>query len=387
MKRVFLIVLDSCGAGEMPDAAAFGDHDCNTLLRISKSEKFSAVNMCKLGLGNIDGLAFLGREPQPTAAVARMAERSRGKDTTIGHWEIAGLVSAEPLPTYPHGFPPEVLHTFREATGRGVLCNRPYSGTEVIKDFGEQHVKTGELIVYTSADSVFQIAAHEDVVPLETLYRYCEAARKILCGKHAVGRVIARPFAGSAPDFYRTKNRRDFSLTPPQETMLDAISAAGEDVIAVGKISDIFAGRGVTKAVHTHDNTEGMAAALSLADEDFEGLCFINLVDFDMLYGHRQDVDGYAAAFAAFDRFLPQFLQKMQKEDILLITADHGCDPGDDSTDHTREYTPLLLCGASIQPKNLGTRSTFSDIAATVTDWLGVPFAGAGESFLPQILR
>ena len=199
--------------------------------------------------------------------------------------------------------------------------------------------------------------------------------------------MIARPFAGSAPDFYRTKNRRDFSLTPPQETMLDAISAAGEDVIAVGKISDIFAGRGVTKAVHTHDNTEGMAAALSLADEDFEGLCFINLVDFDMLYGHRQDVDGYAAAFAAFDRFLPQFLQKMQKEDILLITADHGCDPGDDSTDHTREYTPLLLCGASIQPKNLGTRSTFSDIAATVTDWLGVPFAGAGESFLPQILR
>lgn len=387
MKRVFLIVLDSCGAGEMPDAAAFGDHDCNTLLRISKSEKFSAVNMCKLGLGNIDGLAFLGREPQPTAAVARMAERSRGKDTTIGHWEIAGLVSAEPLPTYPHGFPPEVLHTFREATGRGVLCNRPYSGTEVIKDFGEQHVKTGELIVYTSADSVFQIAAHEDVVPLETLYRYCEAARKILCGKHAVGRVIARPFAGSAPDFYRTKNRRDFSLTPPQETMLDAISAAGEDVIAVGKISDIFAGRGVTKAVHTHDNTEGMAAALSLADEDFEGLCFINLVDFDMLYGHRQDVDGYAAAFAAFDRFLPQFLQKMQKEDILLITADHGCDPGDDSTDHTREYTPLLLCGAPIQPTNLGTRSTFADIAATVTDWLGVPFAGAGESFLPQILR
>lgn len=387
MKRVFLIVLDSCGAGEMPDAAAFGDHDCNTLLRISKSEKFSAVNMCKLGLGNIDGLAFLGREPQPTAAVARMAERSRGKDTTIGHWEIAGLVSAEPLPTYPHGFPPEVLHTFREATGRGVLCNRPYSGTEVIKDFGEQHVKTGELIVYTSADSVFQIAAHEDVVPLETLYRYCEAARRILCGKHAVGRVIARPFAGSAPDFYRTKNRRDFSLTPPQETMLDAISAAGEDVIAVGKISDIFAGRGVTKAVHTHDNTEGMAAALSLADEDFEGLCFINLVDFDMLYGHRQDVDGYAAAFAAFDRFLPQFLSKMQKEDILLITADHGCDPGDDSTDHTREYTPLLLCGASIQPTNLGTRSTFADIAATVTDWLGVPFAGAGESFLPQILR
>ena len=387
MKRIFLIVLDSCGAGEMPDAAAFGDHDCNTLLRISKSEKFSAVNMCKLGLGNIDGLAFLGREPQPTAAVARMAERSRGKDTTIGHWEIAGLVSAEPLPTYPHGFPPEVLHAFREATGRGVLCDRPYSGTEVIKDFGEQHVKTGDLIVYTSADSVFQIAAHEDVVPLETLYRYCEAARKILCGKHAVGRVIARPFAGSAPDFYRTKNRRDFSLTPPRETMLDAISAAGKDVIAVGKISDIFAGRGVTKAVHTHDNTEGMAAALSLADEDFGGLCFINLVDFDMLYGHRQDVDGYAAAFAAFDRFLPQFLRKLQKEDILLITADHGCDPGDDSTDHTREYTPLLLCGASIQPKNLGTRSTFADIAATVTDYLGVPFAGAGESFLPQILR
>lgn len=387
MKRVFLIVLDSCGAGEMPDAAAFGDHDCNTLLRISKSEKFSAVNMCKLGLGNIDGLAFLGREPQPTAAFARMAERSRGKDTTIGHWEIAGVVSAEPLPTYPNGFPPAVIDAFRQATGRGVLCNRPYSGTEVIKDFGEQHVKTGDLIVYTSADSVFQIAAHEDVVPLETLYAYCEAARKILCGKHAVGRVIARPFAGSAPDFYRTKNRRDFSLAPPKETMLDAIERSGGDVIAVGKISDIFAGRGVTQAVHAHDNTEGMAAALTLADEDFFGLCFINLVDFDMLYGHRQDVDGYAAAFAAFDRFLPQFLKKMRKEDILLITADHGCDPGDDSTDHTREYTPLLLCGAPIQPTNLGTRSTFADIAATVTDYLGVPFAGAGESLLPQILR
>ena len=371
----------------MPDAAAFGDHDCNTLLRISKSKKFSAVNMCKLGLGDIDGLSFLGKEPQPTAAFARMAERSRGKDTTIGHWEIAGVVSAEPLPTYPGGFPPTVIDAFRQATGRGVLCNRPYSGTEVIRDFGEQHVKTGDLIVYTSADSVFQIAAHEDVVPLETLYAYCEAARKILCGKHAVGRVIARPFAGSAPDFYRTKNRRDFSLAPPKETMLDAIERAGGDVIAVGKISDIFAGRGVTRAVHAHDNTEGMAAALTLADEDFAGLCFINLVDFDMLYGHRQDVDGYAAAFAAFDRFLPQFLSKMQKEDILLITADHGCDPGDDSTDHTREYTPLLLCGAPIQPTNLGTRSTFADIAATVTDYLGVPFAGAGESFLPQILR
>ena len=387
MKRVFLIVLDSCGAGEMPDAAAFGDHDCNTLLRISKSEKFSAVNMCKLGLCNIDGLSFLGKEPQPTAAFARMAERSRGKDTTIGHWEIAGVVSAEPLPTYPNGFPPAVIDAFRQATGRGVLCNRPYSGTEVIKDFGEQHVKTGDLIVYTSADSVFQIAAHEDVVPLETLYAYCEAARKILCGKHAVGRVIARPFAGSAPDFYRTKNRRDFSLAPPKETMLDAIERSGGDVIAVGKISDIFAGRGVTQAVHAHDNTEGMAAALTLADEDFFGLCFINLVDFDMLYGHRQDVDGYAAAFAAFDRFLPQLLKKMRKEDILLITADHGCDPGDDSTDHTREYTPLLLCGAPIQPTNLGTRSTFADIAATVTDYLGVPFAGAGESLLPQILR
>lgn len=387
MKRVFLIVLDSCGAGEMPDAAAFGDHDCNTLLRISESEKFSAVNMCKLGLCNIDGLSFLGKEPQPTAAFARMAERSRGKDTTIGHWEIAGVVSAEPLPTYPNGFPPAVIDAFRQATGRGVLCNRPYSGTEVIKDFGEQHVKTGDLIVYTSADSVFQIAAHEDVVPLETLYAYCEAARKILCGKHAVGRVIARPFAGSAPDFYRTKNRRDFSLAPPKETMLDAIERSGGNVIAVGKISDIFAGRGVTRAVHAHDNTEGMAAALTLADEDFFGLCFINLVDFDMLYGHRQDVDGYAAAFAAFDRFLPQFLKKMRKEDILLITADHGCDPGDDSTDHTREYTPLLLCGAPIQPTNLGTRSTFADIAATVTDYLGVPFAGAGESLLPQILR
>ena len=385
MKRVFLIVLDSCGAGEMPDAAEFGDRNCNTLRRIAGSRRFCADHMRALGLGNIPGLSFLGRTDAPRAACARMAERSRGKDTTIGHWEIAGLISEKPLPTYPNGFPPSVLDAFCAATGRGVLCNKPYSGTDVIRDYGQRHLDTGDLIVYTSADSVFQIAAHERLVPPEQLYAYCRAAREILTGEHAVGRVIARPFVGEAPSFTRTPNRRDFSLEPPRNTMLDAITAAGKSVIAVGKIADIFVGRGISETALTHGNAEGMQAALSFAERDFCGLCFVNLVDFDMLYGHRQDVDGYAAAFAAFDAWLPQLLAKLRDDDLLLITADHGCDPGDNSTDHTREYTPLLLYGSKILPKNLGTRSTFADIAATVTDWLGVRFDGAGETLLPLI--
>lgn len=386
MKRVFLIVLDSCGAGEMPDAARFGDTGCHTLKRIAASPRFRADNLLQMGLGNIDGLSFLGEAPAPTAACARMAERSQGKDTTIGHWEIAGVISPAPLPTYPNGFPPEIIRAFSEATGRGVLCNRPYSGTEVIRDFGQRHMDTGDLIVYTSADSVFQIAAHEDTVPIEQLYDYCRMARDILTGPHAVGRVIARPFTGAFPDFKRTVNRRDFSLQPPKATMLDAIAGAGQTVIAVGKISDIFAGRGVTEWVPTHNNEEGMAAALQAAKREFEGLCFINLVDFDMLYGHRQDVDGYAAALTAFDGWLPSFLAELKPEDLLMITADHGCDPGDNSTDHTREYTPLLIIGDAVRPVNLGTRGTFADIAATVTDYLKAPFSGAGESLLPQIL-
>ena len=381
-KRAFIIVLDSCGAGALPDAADFGDFDCNTIKRISRSNRFDCTNTRKMGLGNIEGLEFLGSCESPSASHAKMTELSKGKDTTIGHWEIAGIISETPLPTYPHGFPEEILDRFSKETGRGVLCNAPYSGTDVIRDYGKEHIETGDLIVYTSADSVFQIAAHESVVPIETLYEYCRIARKILCGKHSVGRVIARPFEGEYPNFKRTANRRDFSLDPTGRTVLDAICDAGKTVYAIGKISDIFAGRGVTKSVLTHSNKEGMNEALAALDVDFEGLCFINLVDFDMIYGHRQDVDGYAGAFAEFDRWLPTFTEKMRDGDILIITADHGCDPGDSHTDHTREYTPLLMYGKSIQPKALGVRSSFADIAATVADYLGVDFDCSGTSML-----
>ena len=387
MKRVFLIVLDSCGIGQLPDAANFGDHDCHTMRRISASSKYCAENLLKMGLGNIDGQDYLPATDAPTAAVARLAERSMGKDTTIGHWEIAGVISPKPLPTYPDGFPAEVLEAFSAATGRGVLCNKPYSGTEVIADYGAEHVRTGDLIVYTSADSVFQIAAHEDVVPLETLYEYCRMAREILRGEHGVGRVIARPFTGSDPDFKRTANRRDFSLEPPAATLLDAIAATGKTVWGVGKISDIFAAQGITRCDLTHGNGEGMEMGLKAVQTDFEGLCFINLVDFDMLYGHRQDVDGYAAALTAFDSWLPSFMEKMGEEDVLMITADHGCDPGDSHTDHTREYVPLVVYGAAVNPVNLGTRSTYADIAATVADYLEVPYDGAGDSLWPLIKK
>ncbi len=386
-KRVFLIVLDSCGIGEMPDAALFGDHDCHTLKRISGSPAFRFESMKKMGVGNIDGQDYLPGEPEPQAAVCRIAERSMGKDTTIGHWEIAGVVSPSPLPTYPNGFPPEVLEEFERLTGRGVLCNLPYSGTDVIRDYGEEHMKTGKLIVYTSADSVFQIAAHEEVVPLEELYDCCRKARGMLTGKHAVGRVIARPFVGEPGNFRRTSNRHDFSLEPPKKTLLDALKEEGKTVYAIGKINDIFAGQGVTDKVYTHGNTEGMELTLGALDRDFEGLCFTNLVDFDMLYGHRQDVDGYAAAFAEFDRWLPSFTEKMREDDVLFITADHGCDPGDSHTDHSREHIPLVVYGNNIAPVNLGTRRGFCDIAATIAEYLGIGYRGDGASFLSQIRR
>lgn len=386
-RRVFLIVLDSCGIGEMPDAHEFGDKNCNTLKRISKSKQFSCNNTAKMGLGSIDGCDYLPKESNPTAAVGRLAEMSRGKDTTIGHWEIAGVISSKPMPTYPNGFPDEIIEEFSKQTGRGVLCNKPYSGTEVIKDYGTEHIKTGDLIVYTSADSVFQIAAHEEIIPVDTLYEYCKIARKILCGEHAVGRVIARPFNTVNGEFKRTANRHDFSLEPPEKTMLDAISQSGKTVYAVGKIYDIFAGCGITEHVFTHSNAEGMQKALEALDKDFEGLCFVNFVDFDMLYGHRQDIDGYANAFAEFDTWIPLFIQNMKQDDILIITADHGCDPGDESTDHSREYVPLIIYGENIKPINLGTMRTFADISATVTDYLGVPFNAVGKSHLKEILR
>jgi phosphopentomutase len=386
MKRLFLIVLDSVGIGALPDAEKFGDAGADTMRRISKNENFSVPNLLRLGLGNIEGLSYLGAAEAPLAAYGRCEEKSKGKDTTVGHWEIAGLVSQNPLPTYPEGFPEEVISAFTEATGRAVICNKPYSGTDVIRDYGQEHLATGALIVYTSGDSVFQIAAHESIVPTETLYEYCRAARKILSGKHGVGRVIARPFAGEAGDFYRTADRRDFSLEPHGETLLDALSSAGLDVISVGKISDIFAGRGITEAMHSHGNEECMEAALELAERDFCGLCFINLVDFDMVYGHRNDVDGYAKAISRFDSMLSEITAKLKDDDVLIITADHGCDPSFPGTDHTRECIPLFVYGNGIKPINLGTLKSFSDIAASICDMLGVSYECQGESFADNIM-
>ena len=387
MKRVFLIVLDSCGAGALPDAARFGDAGVNTLRSCAATGGLHIPNLIQAGIGNIDGLEFLGTTPTPTAAVARVAEQSMGKDTTIGHWEIAGLVSESPLPTYPNGFPEEVLAPLRAATGRSVLANAPWSGTEVIEAFGDEHVRTGDLIVYTSADSVFQIAAHEEVIPLEQLYEYCRIARAQLQGRHGVGRVIARPFVGSSGSYTRTANRHDYSLAPPGKTLPDAVQEAGLDSIGIGKIYDIFAGRGITEYVYQKNNAQGMANITDYARKDFHGLCFVNLVDFDMLFGHRRDAEGYANALSEFDAWLGDFLPKLGREDAVVITADHGCDPAYlATTDHTREYVPLLVLGQQIKPVNLGTRSSFADIGATVAQLLGVPLDTPGKSFANEIM-
>lgn len=383
MKRVFLIVLDSFGIGQMPDAEKFGDYGVDTLGTVSKSPYFSMPNMEKLGLFQIEGTSVESKVTDITGRVARMTEASMGKDTTIGHWEIAGIYSPTPLPTYPDGFPKEVLDAFKKATGRGVLCNKPYSGTEVIKAYGDEHVKTGDLIVYTSADSVFQIAAHEDVVPVEQLYEYCRMARKILTGKHGVGRVIARPFTGESGNYTRTPRRHDFSLEPPRDTILNILQAHGKDTIAVGKIFDIFAGSGISEHVYTSGNAEGIERTLEYLDKDFEGICFINLVDFDMLYGHRRDIDGYAKALSYFDGKLPEIMAKMRDEDVLMITADHGCDPGYlKTTDHTREYTPFVMYGKPVAPGNLGTRKTFADIGASVLQYFDIVPDFTGEGIL-----
>ena len=388
MKRIFLIVLDSCGVGAAPDSAAFGDIGVNTLRSCAASPKFSIPHLIEAGLGNLDGIDYLPKTDHPTAALARLQEASMGKYTTIGHWEIAGIVSPNPLPTYPQGFPQEVLEEFEKQTGRGVLCNLPYSGTDVIRDYGEEQKKTGKWIVYTSADSVFQVAANENWIPLEELYDACRKARAILRGKHGVGRVIARPYVGeSAGEFRRTSNRHDFSLEPPKQTMLDAIKAAGLDTLAVGKIYDIFAGQGTTEHIFNKSNADGMAHTDDYAARDFHGLCFVNLVDFDMQYGHRRDVDGYANALTEFDTWLGQFLPKLGDEDLVMITADHGCDPAyTATTDHTREYVPLVVLGKQVKPVNLGTRKSFADIAATVTELLNVPFETPSKSFAREIL-
>lgn len=379
-KRVILIVMDSFGIGAEPDADLFGDEGTNTLKSCTKSSSFSAMNLAGLGLFMIDGVESARIIPEmdvnPYGTYARLREKSMGKDTTIGHWEIAGLISPNPLPTFPNGFSKEVLDEFSKATGRGVLCNLPYSGTKVINDYGDEHMKTGDLIVYTSADSVFQIAAHESIVPCEKLYEYCRIARRILVGENGVGRVIARPFVGESGNYVRTSGRHDFSLEPPKDTMLDVLKKSGKDVIGVGKIHDIFAGIGLSEYTYTTGNEDGINKTIEYLKRDFDGLLFVNLVDYDMLYGHRRDIDGYAKAVAYFDGKLPEIMNLMKEDDLLLITADHGCDPGyDKTTDHTREYVPLLAyCKKenAIKKGNLGTRETFADIAKSVCTYLGI---------------
>ena len=382
MKRAIVIVLDSVGCGAAKDAANWGDAGCHTLRSAAKSEYFSMPNMKKLGYFNIEGMGIEGVE-NPTGDFARLQEISQGKDTTTGHWEMAGIISEHPMPTYPNGFPREVLDEFEKQTGRKAICNLPYSGTAVIEEYGDQHVETGDLIVYTSADSVFQIAAHEDVVPVETLYEYCRIARKILQGKHGVGRVIARPFVtnvnheknadGEIPKYLRTVRRHDFSLEPTDTTMMDVLKEKGFDVLSVGKIVDIFAERGITEYIRTEGNPDGINKTIDWMDKDFNGLMFVNLVDTDMIYGHRRDIDGYAKALSYFDEKLPEIIAKMGDEDLLMITADHGCDPGFTGTDHTREDVPLLLYGKGITSgRNFGTVYGFDCIADTVLSYFGL---------------
>ena len=368
IKRVFLIVLDSFGIGEAPDSSLFGDKGCNTFKSLAESGKLNIPNLIKLGFGNIDGVNMPFDQAIPTQ-IARLQEKSMGKDTTIGHWEIAGVVSEKPLPTFPNGFPQSFIDAFSKAVGRPVICNKAYSGTEVIKDYGEEHIRTGALICYTSADSVFQIAAHEDIVPTKELYEYCRIARQMLTGDLGIGRVIARPFNGEYP-FKRTKNRHDFSLAPPTDTMLDHLKNNGFDVIGVGKINDIFANQGITEYIYTENNTDGMSKTSDYQKRDFNGLCFVNLVDFDMVYGHRRDCNGYATAISEFDCWLGDFIKSMKNDDALIITADHGCDPNFKGTDHTREYVPFVLYGNNIEGENLGTVQGFDHIAKTVTGLL-----------------
>lgn len=387
IRRIFLIVLDSFGIGAMPDAQKFGDGDVNTLRSIASMPEFATPTLKTLGLFNIDGVVVGEKSRAPLGVFARLGEKSNGKDTTTGHWEMAGIISEHPMPTFPHGFPKEVIQQLEEKFQRKILCNKPYSGTEVIKDYGKEHEKTGALIVYTSADSVLQIAAHENVIALEELYRYCQIARRIMQGKYAVGRIIARPFIGTYPNYTRTPKRHDYSLVPPKRTILDALKEKGYTTISVGKIFDIFAGRSLDRSVPITDNYDGMKKLLSLMDEDFTGLCFVNLVDFDMVYGHRRDSTGYAKAMSVFDTQLREFIGRMNDEDMLVITADHGCDPKAPGTDHTREYVPLIMYGDFLKKGiNLGTKDTFSVIAATIADIFAAPLETYGKSLKNAIL-
>lgn len=387
-KRVFLIVLDSFGIGEMPDAKKYGDEGSNTLAAIVKSKKYKTPNLEKLGLFNIEGVDCKEDVENPQASFARLAESSNGKDTTTGHWEMAGIISEKPFPTFPNGFPEDFLEEYSKRVGRKILCNKPYSGTEVIKDYGREHLETGALIVYTSADSVFQVAGHEDVVSLEELYRCCEIAREMLQGDLAVGRVIARPFVGKEGSFERTRNRHDYALDPTGPIVMDDLVKNGFDSIGVGKIYDIFAGKSVEESYKMEDNIDGMNITLDLCDKDFNGLCFVNLVDFDMIYGHRNDVDGYANAASEFDKQLGQMMDKLREDDIVIITADHGCDPSTESTDHSREYVPMIIFGDKIKAGvDLKTRNTFADIGKTVADIFGIESSIPGTSFYREVRK
>ena len=387
-KRVFLIVLDSFGIGEMPDAKKYGDEGSNTLAAIVKSKKYKTPNLEKLGLFNIEGVDCKEDVENPQASFARLAESSNGKDTTTGHWEMAGIISEKPFPTFPNGFPEDFLEEYSKRVGRKILCNKPYSGTEVIKDYGREHLETGALIVYTSADSVFQVAGHEDVISLEELYRCCEIAREMLQGDLGVGRVIARPFVGKEGSFERTRNRHDYALDPTGPIVMDDLVKNGFDSIGVGKIYDIFAGKSVEESYKMEDNIDGMNITLDLCDKDFNGLCFVNLVDFDMIYGHRNDVDGYANAASEFDKQLGQMMDKLREDDIVIITADHGCDPSTESTDHSREYVPMIIFGDKIKAGiDLKTRNTFADIGKTIADIFGIESPIPGTSFYKEVSK
>ena len=373
MKRVFLVVLDSVGIGEAADASAFGDCGANTLKSACLVGGAKLDNLCEMGLGNIDGIDFLPKADCPTASYCRLSEASAGKDTTVGHWEIAGHISKTPLRTFPNGFPEEFLKEFSKRVGRGILCNKPYSGTEVIKDYGRDHLASGDLIVYTSADSVFQIAAHKSKVSLDELYSICRTAREMLTGELSVGRVIARPFEGEYPDFKRSAGRHDYSIDPPVIMMPDVVKQKGLSSIAVGKIADIFNMRGFTEMIPTASNRDGMEQTLKIAKKDFCGLCFVNLVDFDSSWGHRRDPKGYAEGLSEFDAWLPSLTELLTEDDVLMITADHGCDPRfTKTTDHTRENVPLIIYSKGFIPENLGKRNSFSDIAATVYSLLSI---------------
>ena len=384
-KRIFLMVMDSFGIGGAKDAARFGDEGSNTLQSLMETDGFSAPTLGKLGLFHINGVKHHAEQETPIGAYARVCEQSEGKDSTIGHWELAGIRSDDPLPTYPNGFPDDIIKEFERRTGRKVICNKPYSGTEVIKDYGTQQVETGALIVYTSVDSVMQIAAHTDNIPLKELYRYCEIAREMLSGEHCVGRVIARPFTGDYP-YKRTLDRHDYSALPPKTTVLDLLKKQGLDTIAVGKINDIFAGVGISEAIRSGSNEEGMHVMTSLLDRDFHGLCFVNFVDFDTIFGHRRNTEGYAQEVMQLDVWLNGFIQGMRDDDILMITADHGCDPNYKGTDHTRENVPVLVYGKAIKPGNLGERESFSDVAATIADIFEIPYGLNGESFKKDLM-